>query len=78
MDEAQIEKYVGDGTEFEVIEESLNFPQCIVCQHLLDAETEKCKAFPNGIPEKFFMGDKAHDKLINGFKFEPIPEIVEV
>ena len=72
-----LERFVGTAEEFEV-EEDLNFPQCIVCQHLLDAEKEICEAFPNGIPVKFFMGNKAHDKLINGFKFEPIPEIVEV
>lgn len=46
---------------------------CAFCLHLLDGHVTKegiliqnCKAFPMGIPEKFFLPENAHLSPING------------
>ena len=72
-----------DDIPFEVEEpgetKELNFPQCIVCEHLISAEKQTCEAFPKGIPDKFFFGDVMHDVSVegdNGIIFEPIEEIL--
>ena len=57
----------------------MNFPQCIVCEHLIDAKDETCEAFPNGIPEPLFMGEVSHEKAYsgdNGIRFEAVQEIL--
>ncbi len=87
-----INKFVGDSSELEVIDEAdleeeeveekeLNFPQCIVCEHLIDADKQTCEAFPKKIPDALFFGDVSHAvpfKGDNGILFEPVAEILEI
>jgi hypothetical protein len=37
---------------------------CPSCQYYLSKQ--KCKAFPDGIPNDIFDADKTHDKLVEG------------
>ena len=65
--------------ETEVVEETMNFPQCVVCEHLISADKQTCEAYPKGIPDKFFFGDVMHDKSMGddyGIVFEAIAEIL--
>lgn len=55
--------------------------QCGICKHLdkdnADSGFFVCKAFPDGIPEKFLDNKKRHNKPYpgdNGFQFEKIEE----
>lgn len=48
-------------------------PFCASCVRLLPAVWEKgepvlqpCEAFPDGIPEEIYSGEKAHDEPIEG------------
>ena len=57
-------------------------PLCDRCRHLdLDASEEKgkivCKAFPDGIPTKFWHGEVEHrtpEPGDHGIQFEPLPD----
>jgi hypothetical protein len=40
---------------------------CAMCEHYVNG-TGTCKAFPNGIPNKFFMQTESHDKVVKGQK----------
>lgn len=49
------------------------FLYCAGCKHK-DPKGRKCKAFPEGIPEKIAVGDHDHTKPYpgdNGFRYEP-------
>lgn len=75
LDEAEV---VEEEVE-EVVEETMNFPQCVVCEHLISADKQTCEAYPKGIPDKFFFGDVMHDESTGddyGIVFEAIAEIL--
>ena len=47
-----------DGTF--VIDDSIHpfdMSECVICKHFLGKKTGTCPAYPNGIPEKFSMGN---------------------
>lgn len=48
-------------------------PICMECKHLFETGL-KCKAFPEGIPDKIIFGSVDHHNPIegdNGIQFEP-------
>ena len=49
-------------------------PICLECKHYDEFSILKmtCKAFPNGIPDKYKLSESEHRSLINGYKFEKI------
>ncbi|MDK2892843.1 hypothetical protein [Methanohalophilus sp.] len=54
-------------------------PLCDTCKHLNRGILGwwKCKAYPDGIPEKIFWGDVDHHKPYkgdNGIQYEPMEE----
>ncbi len=65
----EITKFVGTVDEFDIEGEETLVPQCTVCVFLINEEKRTCEKFPKGIPDKFFLGDEAHDE------FEPNIEI---
>jgi len=51
--------------------------QCFGCVNFWYGVPAKCKAFPNGIPDKIIFGEHDHRKPYpgdNGITFEPIEE----
>lgn len=62
-------------------EETMNFPQCIVCTHLIDSDEKTCEAYPEKIPDELFFGSVSHEKSFkddNGILFEMMPEVEEL
>ena len=49
-------------------------PICLECKHYdeFNIVGMTCKAFTDGIPDKFKLSEETHEKEINGYKFEPI------
>ena len=48
------------------------FVPCLFCTHLSKSE-QKCKAFPDGIPDEIWKGENNHTKPVigdNGIRFE--------
>ena len=51
--------------------------QCFNCKVFWRGVPAKCKAFPNGIPDKILTGEHDHKEPFegdNGVQFEPIEE----
>jgi hypothetical protein len=60
-------------------EELFGYSPCMHCEHYdrTDTPGNKCKSFPNGIPELIFYGTNLHKKPYpgdNGIVFEDIDE----
>jgi len=57
------------------INEKIVFPICFDCRHYFGGAMYKCKAFPEGIPDKILIGKNKHRKPLpgqgNDVVFEP-------
>ena len=77
-------KIKGDYIVVDTPNGNINIPfialmNCMFCKHfdLEEKAINKCKAFPDGIPEEIMIGKFDHRKKYkgdNGIRFEPIEE----
>lgn len=53
--------------------------QCHSCQwHEGGRDERRCRAFPGGIPDRYWNGDQPHDQPVNGYAYLPPPQPLEL
>lgn len=48
--------------------------QCRICRwHEGAADSRRCRAFPDGIPDRYWLGEQVHSEPVNGYTLEIVP-----